>query len=62
MSNLPPGFHEPPEHDPRCEMACDNEDCPLVREDHTCTCDELHEQDAEREAEAYVDWLYDTTP
>jgi hypothetical protein len=67
MNNLMPGDNsgaEPREHDERCPAACYDayvDDCPL-HDGHPCTCDELAEQDAEREAEAYVNWLYDTTP
>lgn len=56
MSNLPPGFTEPREHDERCELVCDwgsstDEDgpCPFHR-DHDCTCADIAQTRAENEA------------
>jgi hypothetical protein len=68
MSNLPPGFTEPREHDDRCAALCEHVDlpasiaCPVHGHDHDCTCDALAVMDAEREAEAYCDYLYDHEP
>jgi hypothetical protein len=64
MSNLPPDWRpEPREHDERCPYMCPHLRLNITdeerffgcsdHEDHWCTCDALHEQDAEREAEAY---------
>jgi hypothetical protein len=61
---------EPREHDDRCRTQCGyaawglnpGYACEDGHTDHDCSCDELAEQDAEREAEAFIDWLYDTTP
>lgn len=72
MSYPPDWLPEPREHDDRCLMLCEHAD--IQREMstdeelvcghfmHMCTCDELHEQDAEREAEAYAEYLYEREP
>lgn len=70
MSNYPPGFYEPREHHEDCNSLCVHADwgievcyeCPNGHTYHECTCDELHEQDADREAEAYAEYLYDREP
>lgn len=60
MSNLPDDWRdEPPEHDDRCPMLCTDDEC---GDDHTCTCDDLAQSDAEAQAEAYAEYLYDKEP
>lgn len=64
MSNLPPDWRdEPAEHDDRCAALCDDdtESC-AIHTSHDCNCDELAEQDGQREAEAYAEYLYDKEP
>jgi hypothetical protein len=66
MSNMMPGDNsgaEPREHDDRCAALCDvdTERC-TIHNGHACNCDNLAEQDAEREAEAYAEYLYDREP
>lgn len=65
MSNLPPGFHEPREHDERCAALCpyaaqpvmEGYSCRNWHRSHDCTCDDLHEADRESEAEGLLDAL-----
>jgi hypothetical protein len=60
MSNMMPGDNsgaEPRPHDPRCRMSCDDDDC-TFRDGHYCTCDDLAADDAEREAQALMEYTY----